>query len=133
MRDPVARSARSTSACAWALVREIVAAELIIGDFRTFFVPTWTILSAMVMDMKGTYEQNSERIDTWTHISVAAERVLTEVEEAKEKRTEVDAEADRGAKESSEDGKDAGDAGLLLVLKRKPRAGALVVREEGST
>jgi hypothetical protein len=71
--------------------------------------------------------------DTWTRISLAALRVLTQIKETEDQRPEIETGADRGAKESGEDGEDAGNAGLPLVLNRKPRAGALVVREERST
>jgi hypothetical protein len=40
------------------LVRVVIAAELIIFDFRTFFVLTWTILPCMFRDMRKAANQN---------------------------------------------------------------------------
>jgi hypothetical protein len=73
MRDPVSRSARATSSLACDRVIEIVAAELIIGDFRTFFILTWTIPSCMLLDMKDGYATKDD--DTFICLAAATARV----------------------------------------------------------
>ena len=68
----------------------------------------------MVVDMKGTYEH----LDTWTHISVAAERVLTQIEETKEKRAREHQETDREKCEANHDAERA-QCSAVMIENRK--------------
>jgi hypothetical protein len=63
-----------------------------------------------------------EHEDTWTHISVAAERVLAEVEKVEEQRAHKQPGADHGANESSENGEDADHCSVAVVVMNRKRS-----------
>jgi hypothetical protein len=69
--------------------------------------------------------------DTWTHISVAAERVLTQINQVEDLNSRESQQSNRENEEAEEDANRAQCAGV--VGDRKLALGSARVREEGST
>jgi hypothetical protein len=94
-----------------------VFAVVLIGDFSPRFGATLPLLHAVTPGMEALTQDN----DTWTHIGLAAARVLTQIEQRKDFDAREQQQTDRDGDRTNNDTHGAERACVVIENKRATR------------